>query len=305
MQIITFEQWQTLSSPCCVALGFFDGVHLAHASLLQTCAARKSAGLTPVVVTFRSHPAQLFGGRTEKLLSTFPERMQLLERLGIEYVLLLDDAKAVLAMEPEPFLELLQAKLPAREFCCGFDYTFAKAAKGTTADLEKFCREHSMALHCLSPQLCGGEKISSGRVRALIAQGEIEEANRLLFSPFSLTGEVVHGYARGRKLGFPTANLLPDEEKLLPKRGVYATSVLVQGACCFAVSNIGINPTFGANKLTCETHLHDFAGDLYGKTITVTFHKRLRGEMTFCDGEALRRQIQNDLEESKRYFSSL
>lgn len=303
MQIEEFLQVSSIPAQSCVALGFFDGIHLAHQTILTACAKAKQQGLVPCVLTFRAHPAWLFASKPVKLLTTFQERMRLLECLGIERVFLLDEAKDVLSMQPQTFLHLLVQKLNVKALLCGFDFTFGANAAGTPGDIEEYCREHGLRFVLLDETTQGEEKISSRRVRDLLLQGKLEQANAMLSVPYHIMGSVVRGFARGRTMGFPTANLLVAEEKLLPPGGVYATKTLVYEKEYLSLSNIGNNPTFANHQITVETNLLDYTGDLYDKEIIVSFYHYIRPEIKFSSPRQLSGQISVDAQTVRAYFA--
>ena len=276
------------------ALGFFDGVHLGHQALLKACKAlAKKHGCRAGVVTFTVHPDALVFGKAPVLINTTEDRKRLLQACGADSVLELPFDKALMSTHWSDFLAGL-VEVGAKGFVCGEDFRFGAGGNGTAKKLEAFCKSRNMPCIVVPEQLLDGDRISSTRIRALLEQGDVAAANRLLGRPHILSGVVEKGKQLGRKLGFPTANLPLPAGVLIPKRGVYATEVMVEGRTYAAVANIGARPTVDGQGVNAECHLLDFAGDLYGKEITVAFCDFIRPEKKFDSLDALKTQIAAD-----------
>jgi len=277
------------------ALGFFDGVHLGHQALLTACrslAARNRCRTG--VVTFTAHPDGLVFGNAPVLLNTSEDRKRLLAAYGAESVLELPFDKALMATHWADFLADLLEK-GADGFVCGEDFRFGHRGEGTAQALAGFCAERGLPYAIVPDQKAGGSRISSTRIRRLLEGGNVAEANGLLGHPHFLSGVVVTGRQLGRTIGIPTANLTFPEGILVPKFGVYATKVTVDGREYPAVTNIGTRPTVNGHGITAECHLLDFEGDLYGRQITVAFYDFLRPEQKFASLEELKAQIAADI----------
>ncbi len=284
------------------ALGFFDGVHLGHQALLA--AARELAGETgcvPGVLTFTGHPDALTRGCSPRLINTPHDREQLLRHYGAETVVSLPFDKTLMDTPWEAFFNSLLRR-DAAGFVCGEDFRFGAGGKGTAALLEKACRDVGIPCRVVPQQLCGGEVISSTRIRALLEAGGVEQAAELLGHPHILTGTVVSGRQLGRTIGIPTANLLLPEEGIALCRGVYACKARTGEGEYLAVTNVGTRPTVGGSHITVEPWLLDFSGDLYGKNLTLEFYAFLRPERKFPSLEALGEEILKNAEETRKIF---
>ena len=280
-----------------VALGFFDGLHLGHQKLLEeTVRLAGEYSLTPAVLSFDVPPHALVSGQSCMLISGTEERRELLHRLfGIDEMLLLHFDETLRRMSWEDFTELLRREYGASALVAGYDFRFGYRGEGTAEKLMEKCRACSIPCRIVEKVTLDGTVVSSTHIRALLSQGNVEEAERFLGHPYFLRGRVTHGYAIGRTLGFPTANLTRESGVLLPKRGVYATLAhLENGQTVSAVTNIGRRPTFDGEQDTIESHLLDFSGDLYGQTLRLELKAFLRPERPFPDVESLKQQIEED-----------
>lgn len=276
------------------ALGFFDGVHLGHQALLKACRelAEQNRCRTGAV-TFTAHPDALVLGKAPVLINTIGNRVCLLRKFGMDRVVELPFDKEIMTTHWSDFLaQLVQAG--AKGFVCGDDFRFGAGGIGTAKKLAAFCKSRNMPCTIVPEQIMDGDRISSTRIRGLLESGAVAAANRLLGHPHMLSGIVTEGKQLGRKLGFPTANLPLLDGVLIPKFGVYATKVTVDGKTYPAVTNIGTRPTVNGQGVNAECHLLDFTGDLYGKEITVAFYDFLRPEQKFDSLEALKAQIAAD-----------
>ena len=285
------------------ALGFFDGVHLGHQALLHACHQLAiQQGAVPCAVTFDMLPGAVLLNTQSNMLNTAQDRRMLLHQFGMEEVLLLKADRQTLSMSWTAFLEMLIADR-AVGFVCGYDFRFGHKGEGTAEKLSAFAQEQGLACIIVPEQTMDGEKISSTRIRALLEQGDVENANRLLGHPYVLTGTVVSGQKLGRTIGIPTANLELPEELVKPAFGVYACKAWADGNYYTAVTNIGTRPTVDGQGVTIEPWILDFDGDLYGKEITLEFHKFLRPEQKFANLDELKAQIQTDAAETRKFFA--
>ena len=276
------------------ALGFFDGVHLGHQALLKACRElAQQHSCRAGVVTFTAHPDALVLGKAPALLNTSEDRKRLLLAFGAETVWELPFDKKIMTTHWSDFLNQL-VDAGAKGFVCGEDFRFGAGGKGTAQKLAAYCKERNLPRAIVPEQDLEGSRISSTRIRGLLEQGDLQTANRLLGHPHILSGTVTEGKRLGRTLGFPTANLDLPEGLIVPKCGVYATKVTVEEKVYSAVTNVGIRPTVNGQNVNAECHLLDFAGDLYGREITVAFYGFLRPEQKFDSLEALKAQIAAD-----------
>lgn len=283
------------------ALGFFDGVHLGHQALLRRCVEMaQEQGAVPTAITFSAHPQSLFD-HAPGLINTNEDRQRLLHSYGMEEILVYPVTKEVMSTSWEDFLHDLVAQ-GAAGFVCGKDFRFGHRGAGNAEKLKTFCSERSLACRILGDEMLDGLRVSSSHIRSLLEAGEIEQAVRFLGHPHILSGKVISGRKLGRTIGIPTANLSLPKEILLPKLGVYACRALLDGKSYIAVTNIGTRPTVGGNHVTVEPWLLDFDGDLYGKSLTLEFHKFLRPEQKFTDLNALKAQIQKDAAETYKLY---
>jgi riboflavin kinase / FMN adenylyltransferase len=267
------------SRPRAVALGTFDGVHRGHQRVIQEAVA---AGLTPTVVTFHPHPRTILGNRVE-LLSTLERRLELIEALGVEDVLVVEFSLAVAQVPAEEFAEVVLRRIGAQVVVTGEGFRFGHAARGDLDLLRRLGFETRTVQHV--------EGVSSSAIRRLLHDGDVTEAARLLGRPVEVEGTVVLGDQRGGTLGFPTANVSAEPDLLVPSYGIYAGAA---GGRRAAIS-IGTNPHYGGNERRIEAFLLDFAGDLYGSRLIVELWERLREERAFASEAELVAAIADDV----------
>ena len=284
-----------------IALGFFDGVHLGHGDLLSKTAAVAAAnGWRSAALTFDRSP-----GKDGRLLTTVEDRVRLIRSLyGIDEVVVLPFTEEFMHLPWDAFLEALVRDYGASHLVCGWDYRFGYRGRGTPAMLGQWCQTAGLGCDVIEPRVIDGVTVSSTHLKTLIETGQTESAIRFYGHPHTLTGVVRPGRHLGHTLGFPTANLLPPPELVLPMDGVYAVCGTVEGRTYSGVCNVGTNPTVGGSRRTVETWLADFEGDLYGKTLTVEFHRFLRAEQRFPDLAALRLQVERDRTEALAFFAA-
>ena len=284
------------------ALGFFDGVHLGHQALLKACRALAAErDCTTAAITFDAHPQSLFSPQPPQLLNTLADRIRLLKQYGMAEVVTLPVTQEVMGTPWERFLEALTEQ-GAVGFVCGSDFRFGHRGEGNAERLTRFCRERKLPCVIVEQQLLDGIRISSTHIRNLLTEGDMEGAVRMLGHPYVLTGQVVHGRALGRTIGIPTANLLLPEGVLCLHWGVYACRVITEGESFLAVTNVGTRPTVEGSHVTVEPWILDFAGDLYGKEMTLEFHAFLRPERKFGSLEDLPGEIQKNAAQTREFF---
>ena len=305
MKIIT-DIKEGATAHCAATIGSFDGVHLGHQAMIAEL--RKAAdreGLPLTVVTFARHPRLLFDKECEPfLLTTESEKMAAFETLGVDQVVLLDFDNGMASMCAERFMrEVLVDALRVKFLGVGYDHHFGKPCEGEGFEqYVAYGKALGVEVVRLSPFSHEGNKVSSSVVRRALSDGDIATANALLGHAYSFSGRVVNGAGIGRGLGFPTANIeLFDSKKLLPSNGVYEVDAELGDQSYKGVMNIGVNPTVSDRmQRSIEVHLLDFSGDIYGKEMTVTPHRRLRGEVSFNSIDALKLQISVDVARVRR-----
>ncbi|MBI5420260.1 MAG: bifunctional riboflavin kinase/FAD synthetase [Deltaproteobacteria bacterium] len=280
-----------------VTIGNFDGVHLGHRELLRRTIARANAAATmSVALTFFPHPVRFFSpGARFYEITTLEEKALLIASSGIDALVVESFTGEVGRMWPAEFArEILAGRLRARYVIVGYDFTFGRNRTGSPAMLVEIGRELGFEVQVVPPLVRGGLIVSSTRIRELLLAGRVREAEELLCRPYRVSGPVVTGAGRGRRLGFPTANIQFTQE-LIPLPGVYVVEAEVAGVGYRAVANVGFNPTFGENSLGVEVHLLDFDRDLYGEEVSVYFRDRIRDERKFKNADELVRQIEKDV----------
>lgn len=285
----------TVKTEYAVALGFFDGLHRAHMTVLEkTLEAAHEKGLAPAVMLLDEHPRAVITGEAVPFLQQTSYRDKRLKDMG--FTLFSVSFREIKDMAPREFFEsVLCERFSARVLVCGYNYNFGKDAGGDTKALDGLCRERGMTLEICPEFTVGGETVSSSSIRSAIENGEIERADTMLGIPFGFCSEVFTGDRRGRLLGAPTINQYLPGELVVPKFGVYASKVYFDGKVYMGVTNIGSRPTFGVSSVRSETYIVDFSGDLYGREVRVELHSFIREERRFPDGDALKKQIAEDV----------
>lgn len=308
MQTITAQNFKEKPNNFCVTvLGNFDGVHLAHTKLILS--AKKIAeenGYKLCVYTFSQHPSNSKEG-FPGLITSSEEKEELIKSLGAD-ILFLDDFKDVKDLSCEEFCsKVLAGKLNTKIAFCGKNFRFGKNRSGDAETLKEEMSAlggNAYAIDDIKSE--DGNIINSTSIRKLLLEGDTEKALRLLGRPYSLTSPVVHGRHLATHLGAPTINQTFPQGKIVPKNGVYAVSLIFDGKKHFGVANVGIKPTVTSNEtdcpILCETHILDYKGDLYGKTIKTEFYRKLRDEKKFASIEELSDAIKNDVLNAVSYF---
>lgn len=303
MEIIENTTEFHLEKPGAVALGKFDGVHLGHRKLLEQVLAQKKKGLQAVVFTFDTSAASFFGGETKEL-STREEKRAVFRDMGIDVLIEFPLNRDTAATQPLDFLSrYLAGQMRTAYLCAGPDVSFGKGGAGDYALLARYAEHFGYQVELIEKVRVKGEEVSSTRVREAVRAGRMQDVALMLGAPYSVGGRVVHGRALGRKLGMPTANLLPDVSKLLPPNGVYYSRTLLNGKPYRGITNVGFKPTVSEERVVgVETYLYDFEGEIYDREMTVELLAFRRPERIFDSVEALRRQIEEDVESGRNAF---
>ena len=283
-----------LSRETLVTIGVFDGVHRGHHHLITHLKERAGENFVPAVVILHPHPRAILSPNPPSLLTTLPQRIELIKKLGIELVFSLNTTQDLLEISAVDFVSLLKTHLKMRGLVVGPDFALGRGREGNVAFLKELGKDMNFTVDVVSSFAVDGRIASSSQIRYLLGDGDVVEASRLLGHLVSLSGEVVHGEGRGRVLSFPTVNLRVDEHILLPGDGVYAARVRVKNDIYKAVANIGVRPTFGGKKRTVEAFMFDFEGEIYGESIELELWERLREERAFASPSELRKQQEID-----------
>ena len=293
----------TVKENTVVALGFFDGVHIGHRHLLKTAVEQaKNKGISALVLTFSEEGSDTLKSSRKRIFEE-NERIKTFRDLGISYVGLLNFEK-VKDTSPEDFVShFLIGECRAETAVCGFNFRYGKGAKGNAETLIEQMRSKGRDCIVCEPYLYDGDTVSSSRIRERISAGDMQQAKEMLGRNFFISSAVTHGKELGREIGFPTANQALPDNSAVPRFGVYATRVTLDGKTYNAVTNVGVRPTFDDGEfVNCETHIIDYAGDLYGKILKVEFCKFLREEREFSSVQELKEQIDKDRNEAKQWL---
>ena len=288
-----------------LALGYFDGVHLGHKRVILT--ARELAnqkGYMSAVMTFHPHPAVVLSGKRETpAITPLPDKEKAIESLGIETLYIVRFDQTFSQLTPQQFIDQYIIGLSVKHVVAGYDFTYGRSGQGTMATIDRYSRGEFTHTTVEKVEK-DGVKISSSLIRNLIEEGKVNMVPDFLGRHYQIKGTVVDGEKRGRTIGFPTANISPSSFYLLPRKGVYAVRVFTRGQWYNGILNLGYKPTFHRDlpEPTIEVHLIDFHQDIYGETVTLEWHTRIRDERKFHSIDDLVKQIQRDKEEVIHYF---
>lgn len=289
MEIIKLNGNKVAKNSVC-AIGFFDGVHLAHKEIIKEMikiADKKQ--LKKAVITFDVHPKSVLFDLEYKYITPLSKKVELFEEFDLDYIYVIEFTKEKAALTPKEFIEFYINDI--NTLVCGFDFKFGVRGSGNVITLQEEATFETIVLKEITYE---GYKVGSTHIKDLIMSGQVDKVIEVLGDYYSVKGEVVHGAAQGRTIGYPTANI-DTNLYLVPKNGVYATLTLVEGKWYRSMSSIGHNPTLNCNvKLSVESHILDFAKDIYGQVIETKFIKRIRSEEKFTTVEALINKIDQD-----------
>lgn len=303
MQIIEQSTTFKLTQKSAVAIGKFDGVHLGHQALIHKITEQKNKGLLATVFTFDTSASAFFGGEVKEL-TTRDEKRRIFERMGVDILIEFPLNSTTAATEPEDFVHrFLAEQMQAAYICAGPDLSFGKKGAGNYELLAHFAEEYGYQVELIEKIMVDQEEVSSTRVREAVRRGQMEAVRRMLGTPYSVNGYVEHGKQLGRTIGMPTANLVPENDKLLPPNGVYYSEVLMDDILYQGISNVGCKPTVSDRMVIgVETYLYDFTGNLYGRDISVRLLAFRRPEMKFDGVESLKAQMMKDIAAGRTYF---
>lgn len=300
------EEWPLSDKPVWMTIGNFDGFHRGHIkSVEQLKKNAKEAGAASVILTFWPHPrVYLQNITTPFYLSTLAEKKAELTNTGVDQVAILKFDDDLASLYAEGFFAELSRHIDLKGLVVGENFALGKDRSGSMDVIKRICDRKKIELSVVEPELSEGLPISSGRIRKALGAGDVEAAEKLLGRPYSLTSRITQGMHRGSKLGFPTANQIPDPMKLLPKWGVYATLASFDSEMRIGATSVGVRPTFEDTKVpNIETLLLDFDGNIYNEELNVAFKRYLRAEKKFDTIEDLIRQIQLDAEQARKLLT--
>ena len=281
-----------------LTIGSFDGVHLGHVDVIhRTVAAAATDGTQPALLTFEPHPrCVLDPANCPQSITTLQEKLALVEALGIEHAIVIRFDRALSGLSPQEFVDLLAPAMDVRRWVVGFDFAFGKQRAGSA----EWLRTNGHEVDVVPRFTLNGKELHSSDVRRLVTLGEMEEANRLLGRAYSMAGPVEAGDKVGRRLGFPTANIGIEPNKLVPALGAYAGRAAAEEGNFVAALSVGYRPTFGGTQLRVEAFLLDFEGDLYQKRLELKFERYLHADITFPTTDDLVQQLRKDVADTRR-----
>ncbi len=293
--------------PTVVTIGTFDGVHIGHRKIINRLVnTGKEEGLKSVILTFFPHPRMVLQKDSNiKLINTIEERREILESVGLDYLLIKEFTQEFSRLTAEDFVKtLLVDKLNAKKVIIGYDHRFGRNRNADIEDLKKFGDTYNFDVEEISVQDIDDVAVSSTKIRKALSEGDVERANMYLGYNFMLNGTVTKGKGLGRQLNYPTANIKIDEDyKLIPKYGSYIVKAYIEEDIVYGMMNIGMNPTVNGDKETIEVHFFNFNKDIYDQSLTIELLKRLRDEQKFASVEALKNQLEKDKETALSYIA--
>ncbi|EYE88183.1 hypothetical protein Q428_09130 [Fervidicella metallireducens AeB] len=294
-----------ISEKLSIALGTFDGIHIGHKKIIETAVEdAKKFRIKSAVVTFDKHPLELLSSNKQiSIITNNKIKAKILENYGIDYLFFLTFSREFASIEPEKFLYLLINNLNSNIITCGYNYSFGKNGRGNVELLDIFQKEYHYKLNIVDKIMCFEKDVSSTEIRKEFIKGDIEEVNKLLGYNYFLIGTVEYGKGLAKQFGFPTANIIIEENNPL-KNGVYISKTYVNNKGYDSISNIGYTPTLRSTSRVLETHIFNFDGNLYGKEIKIEFLKFLREEKKFDSVENLKQAIEIDRSNAIHYFKN-
>ena len=281
-----------------LTVGSFDGVHLGHVDVIRhVIAAAKAADAQPALITFEPHPrCVLDPANCPQSITTLQEKLALIEAAGIQHAIVLRFDRELASLSPQEFVDRLAAVMELRRWVIGYDFAFGRGRTGSA----QWLREHGQQVDVVPPFTFEGRELHSSEVRRLITAGEVDQANKLLGREYSMAGPVEAGEKVGRQLGFPTANIGVEPNKLIPALGAYAGRARAPEGDFVAALSVGYRPTFGGTQLRVEAFLLDFEGDLYQQRLELRFIRYLHPDIKFPTTDELVRQLHRDVADTRR-----
>ena len=304
MLIINDINQLNIKTPVAVAIGKFDGVHVGHKSIISRILMLKENGYKSLIFTFNPSPQSYFTGQEEKLIMTRAEKLKCFKELGIDIVVEFPLNKVTAAISPESFIkDILVDKLNTAFIAAGDDLSYGKGGKGDFALINKLGCEYGFEAECLSKNMYGRHVISSTLIKKMLLEGEVLVAKELLGDYYSVSGKIEPGKRLGRTIGFPTINIYPEKQKMLPLYGVYYSYTTIDNVRYKSITNIGIKPTVcDENKPVAETYIYNFDADVYGREAVVALIDYKRPERKYDSVEELKAALENDIRDGKQYF---
>ncbi|HVD46137.1 MAG TPA: riboflavin biosynthesis protein RibF [Candidatus Limnocylindria bacterium] len=281
-----------------LTVGSFDGVHLGHTDVIRrTVVAAARDGAQPALMTFEPHPrCVLDPANCPPSVTTLQEKLALVESLGIEHAIVIRFDRALAGLSPQQFIDLVATAMEVKRWVVGFDFAFGRERRGNA----EWLRANGHAVDVVPPFTLNGKELHSSDVRRLVTLGEMEEVTRLLGREYSMAGPVEAGDRVGRRLGFPTANIAIEPNKLVPALGAYAGRAVAEEGKFIAALSVGYRPTFGGTQLRVEAFLLDFEGDLYQQRLELKFVRYLHPDITFPNTDELVQQLRSDVADTRR-----
>ncbi|SHN16739.1 bifunctional riboflavin kinase/FAD synthetase [Gracilibacillus kekensis] len=289
------------------AIGFFDGVHLGHQAVIQQAIRiAKQSDRKAAVITFDPHPSVVLQNKqdTVRYITPIEEKIKHVESLGVDYLYIIRFDKKLAMLSPQAFIEHFIEEINITHIVAGFDFTFGHKGSGNMDNIHNLINDETEVTTVGRLDL-NNKKISSTRIRKVLGQGEMEEAERLLGRPYSIAGEVIHGDKRGRTIGYPTANIKIEDYYFLPRIGVYAVQIMVGNDIYYGMANLGYNPTFSDDRENAklEVNIFNFDANIYGENVVVYWKKYIRNEEKFSSVDELIDKIREDEVKSREFFS--
>ncbi|MCD7808770.1 MAG: bifunctional riboflavin kinase/FAD synthetase [Erysipelotrichaceae bacterium] len=303
MKIIHLDGYQwNINEPIVSAIGYFDGLHVGHMELVkEVLSVSKRKGYKSALMTFDHQPSYILGySKEEKYLSSMLDRKNILEQMGIDYLLIIDFSKEVARLSPGTFIEKYIINSHIKHIVCGFDFRFGYQNQGDAYDIQNY---QGIDVTIIDEVIYDNEKISSSRIRQYLDLGRISYVTELLGRRYTITGKVIKGRQIGRTIGFKTANI-EYNNYYLPQRGVYVVKAYIHDQVYMGMCNIGLNPTFSElSHMSLEVNILDFDEDIYGEYVKVEFYAKMRGEKTFDNRDGLIKQLTSDQQYTRKYFA--
>lgn len=299
-EVVDFND--SCNRPIALALGFFDCIHKGHEALVRSTIdyALKNS-ICSAILTFCNDPNLFFS--KDKQIYTFDDRISVLKAIGMDFVISAEFNKAFATLSPYDFLHALTSRFNVKAIFIGADYTFGDGASGDANYLADFCKENDILLTILPYEMACGEKLSTRNLKMLVKSGEVDQLNQYLSSPYFVKGKILHERHDGTNIGFPTANIKPNPDRLPLANGIYATYCIIDKKKYMSMTNVGAKPTFCDNSISIESYIFDFSKDVYDKEIEVIFIKKMRDIVQFDSVEQLKQQLEKDEQHAREILA--